>query len=100
MVIANTSTFPSTLLLLLRNAAGRTRPRLRTRHCRPGQSQPHRLDPLRRPHARIHGIHEPALKIYTAVDQVIREGKYLTPDLGGSATTTQCEEEILKKINA
>jgi len=45
------------------------------------------------------GYTEPALKIYTAVDQVIREGKYLTPDLGGSATTTQCEEAILKKIN-
>ena len=45
------------------------------------------------------GYTEPALKIYTAVDQVIREGKYLTPDLRGSATTTQCEEAILKKIN-
>ncbi|TKY90303.1 hypothetical protein EX895_000301 [Sporisorium graminicola] len=45
------------------------------------------------------GYTEPALKIYTAVDQVIREAKFLTPDLGGSATTTQCEEAILKKIN-
>lgn len=46
------------------------------------------------------GYTDPALKIYTAVDEVIREGKYLTPDLGGSATTAQCEEAILKKINA
>jgi homoisocitrate dehydrogenase len=31
---------------------------------------------------------------------VLREGKYLTPDLHGSATTTQCEEAILKALGA
>ncbi|PWN97342.1 Isocitrate/isopropylmalate dehydrogenase [Tilletiopsis washingtonensis] len=46
------------------------------------------------------GYPEPALKIYKAVDDVLREGKYLTPDLHGSATTTQCEEAILKALGA
>ncbi|PWN47977.1 putative LYS12-homo-isocitrate dehydrogenase [Violaceomyces palustris] len=45
------------------------------------------------------GYPEPALKIYSAVDEVIREGKYLTPDLGGKSTTSQVEEAILKKLN-
>ncbi|EPQ27961.1 uncharacterized protein PFL1_04288 [Pseudozyma flocculosa PF-1] len=46
------------------------------------------------------GYTDPALTIYRAVDDVIREAKHLTPDLGGKATTTECEEAILKKITA
>lgn len=44
------------------------------------------------------GYTDPALKIYAAVDQVIREGKYLTPDLHGKATTTECQDAILKAL--
>lgn len=45
------------------------------------------------------GYTEPALKIYQAVDQVLTEGKALTPDLpGGKATTSDVEEAILKAL--
>ncbi|PWN90798.1 putative LYS12-homo-isocitrate dehydrogenase [Acaromyces ingoldii] len=44
------------------------------------------------------GYSDPALKIYKAVDDVIREGKYLTPDLQGTATTSECEEAILRAL--
>ncbi|MCO5576841.1 hypothetical protein L7F22_030661 [Adiantum nelumboides] len=44
------------------------------------------------------GYTDPALKIYAAVDQVIREGKYLTPDLNGKSTTTECQDAILKAL--
>lgn len=47
------------------------------------------------------GYPEPALKIYNAVDSVLREGKVLTPDLpGGSSTTTEVEEAVLKALGA
>lgn len=47
------------------------------------------------------GYPEPALKIYTAVDAVLREGKVLTPDLpGGNSTTTEVEEAVLKALGA
>lgn len=46
------------------------------------------------------GYPEPALAIYNAVDEVIRENKFLTPDLGGRATTSECEEAILKRLSA
>lgn len=41
------------------------------------------------------GYPEPALKIYGAVDQVIREGEVLSPDLGGKAKTDEVEKAIL-----
>jgi homoisocitrate dehydrogenase len=44
------------------------------------------------------GYAEPALKIYQAVDDVIRAGKYLTPDLQGSATTIECQDAIIKAL--
>ncbi|KAK0543729.1 homoisocitrate dehydrogenase [Tilletia horrida] len=45
------------------------------------------------------GFAEPALRIYQAVDEVLREGKTLTPDLpGGSSTTIEVEEAILKAL--
>lgn len=41
---------------------------------------------------------EGATRIELAVDQVIREGQYLTPDLGGSATTIEVTNEVIKRI--
>lgn len=39
-----------------------------------------------------------ARAIYDACDQVISEGKVLTPDLGGSSSTDEVTEEIIRKI--
>lgn len=39
-----------------------------------------------------------AAKIYAAVDANLEEGKLLSPDLGGSATTEEVVEDILKKL--
>lgn len=39
-----------------------------------------------------------AAKIYAAVDANLEEGELLSPDLGGSATTEQVVEDILKKL--
>jgi homoisocitrate dehydrogenase len=39
-----------------------------------------------------------AAKIYAAVDANLEEGLLLSPDLGGSATTEQVVEDILKKL--
>ncbi len=44
------------------------------------------------------GYAEPALAIYNAVDKVLREGKVLTPDLGGSSSTTDVEEAVAKAL--
>jgi homoisocitrate dehydrogenase len=41
------------------------------------------------------GYPEPALAIYRAVDEVIRQGKVLSPDLGGKATTADVEKAVL-----
>jgi homoisocitrate dehydrogenase len=39
-----------------------------------------------------------AAKIYAAVDTNLEEGKLLSPDLGGTATTTQVVEDILRRL--
>ncbi|KAF8848688.1 Isocitrate/isopropylmalate dehydrogenase [Acephala macrosclerotiorum] len=39
-----------------------------------------------------------AAKIYAAVDGNLEEGKLLSPDLGGSATTTEVLEDILRRL--
>jgi homoisocitrate dehydrogenase len=39
-----------------------------------------------------------AAKIYAAVDANLEEGKLLSPDLGGIATTTQVVEDILRRL--
>jgi homoisocitrate dehydrogenase len=39
-----------------------------------------------------------AAKIYAAVDGNLEEGKLLSPDLGGTATTTQVVEDILRRL--
>ncbi|KDN43761.1 putative LYS12-homo-isocitrate dehydrogenase [Tilletiaria anomala UBC 951] len=45
------------------------------------------------------GYVEPALRIYDAVDTVLREGKVLTPDLGGRSRTEEVEEAISKALS-
>jgi len=44
------------------------------------------------------GYIEPAAKINAAVDAVLLEGTYLTPDLGGKSSTTDVTEAILKRL--
>lgn len=44
------------------------------------------------------GYPEPALKIYSAVDSVLRKGKILTPDLGGSSKTLDVEHAVLEEL--
>lgn len=39
-----------------------------------------------------------AAKIYAAVDGNLEDGKYLSPDLGGSATTSEVVEDVLKRL--
>lgn len=39
-----------------------------------------------------------AAKIYAAVDANLEEGKFLSPDLGGKATTEQVVEDILRRL--
>ncbi|KAF1827581.1 Isocitrate/isopropylmalate dehydrogenase [Dissoconium aciculare CBS 342.82] len=41
---------------------------------------------------------EAAAKIYQAVDGNLLEGKYLSPDMGGKATTDQVVEDIIKRL--
>ena len=45
------------------------------------------------------GEKEKALKIEKALKLVIKEGKVVTRDIGGTATTTEFTEEIIKVIN-
>lgn len=44
------------------------------------------------------GFTEPALKIYKAVDAVLRKANVLTPDLGGSAKTADVEAAVLLEL--
>ena len=44
------------------------------------------------------GYAAPADRLDTAVDQVIREGQVLTPDLGGKAKTEEVLAEVLRRI--
>ncbi|CAO1630071.1 unnamed protein product [Parajaminaea phylloscopi] len=44
------------------------------------------------------GYPEPAIKIYKAVDDVLREGRILTPDLGGASKTLDVEAAVLKAL--
>ncbi|KAL4926623.1 homoisocitrate dehydrogenase lysB [Aspergillus undulatus] len=39
-----------------------------------------------------------AAKIYAAVDGNLDEGKYLSPDMGGKATTTEVLDDVLKRL--
>lgn len=45
------------------------------------------------------GYPEEAAKIYKAVDANLVEGKLLSPDLGGSASTEQVTNDIISKMN-
>ena len=40
----------------------------------------------------------PADRIDKAVDAVVREGQYLTPDLGGKSKTDEVVAQVLKRI--
>ncbi|WWC70857.1 uncharacterized protein I206_104809 [Kwoniella pini CBS 10737] len=44
------------------------------------------------------GYVEPAARINEAVDAVLSEGQYLTPDLGGKSSTTDVTDAILKRL--
>lgn len=44
------------------------------------------------------GEFEYALKVENAVKKVLKEGKYLTVDLGGSSSTTEYTDEIIKNL--
>lgn len=44
------------------------------------------------------GEEKAAAKIYAAVDANLEEGKLLTPDMGGNATTEQVTEDIVKRL--
>jgi isocitrate dehydrogenase (NAD+) len=48
----------------------------------------------------LNHLHEEALatRIRTAYDAVLSEAKALTPDLGGSATTTQFADAVISKL--
>ena len=39
-----------------------------------------------------------ANKIYEAVDAGLAEGKFVSPDLGGKASTSEVTEDILKRL--
>ncbi|KAL4805187.1 hypothetical protein BDV18DRAFT_142052 [Aspergillus unguis] len=44
------------------------------------------------------GEEQAAAKIYAAVDGNLDEGKYLSPDMGGKATTTEVLDDVLKRL--
>jgi homoisocitrate dehydrogenase len=44
------------------------------------------------------GYHKQALVIYNAVDNVMKKGNILTPDLGGNSTTQQVTDAVLKAL--
>lgn len=44
------------------------------------------------------GYTKGADRLDTAVDQVIREGRYLTPDLKGTSTTREVLDAVLGKL--
>lgn len=44
------------------------------------------------------GLKEEAQRVYKAVDAGLREGKALTPDLGGKSTTQEVIDDILKRL--
>lgn len=44
------------------------------------------------------GEENAAAKIYAAVDANLDEGKFLSPDMGGKATTEQVLEDVLKRL--
>lgn len=44
------------------------------------------------------GYGDAALRIENAVDEVIREGRVLTPDLGGKSKTSEVTAEVIKRI--
>lgn len=46
----------------------------------------------------FHGEEKAAAKIYAAVDANLEEGKLLTPDMGGKATTEEVINDVCKRL--
>lgn len=44
------------------------------------------------------GYGDGAIRIENAVDEVVREGRYLTPDLGGKSRTSEVVGEVVRRI--
>jgi homoisocitrate dehydrogenase len=44
------------------------------------------------------GYSLPAARINAAVNKVLKEGKVLTPDLGGKSKTNEVIDEVLKNL--
>jgi homoisocitrate dehydrogenase len=44
------------------------------------------------------GYSQPAARINAAVNQVLKEGKVLTPDLGGKSKTQEVVDEVIKHL--
>ena len=44
------------------------------------------------------GEEQAAAKVYQAVDKVLQEGKYLSPDLGGNSGTSEVTEAVIKEL--
>ena len=44
------------------------------------------------------GEENAAAKIYTAVDGNLDAGTYLSPDMGGKATTQEVMDDVLKRL--
>jgi homoisocitrate dehydrogenase len=44
------------------------------------------------------GYVEPAARINAAVDTILLEGQYRTPDLGGKSSTTEVIDAVLKRL--
>jgi len=44
------------------------------------------------------GEEEAAARIYKAVDESLEEGKYLSPDLGGKATTEEVLQDVIRRL--
>ncbi|KJZ77585.1 Putative homoisocitrate dehydrogenase [Hirsutella minnesotensis 3608] len=65
-----------------------------------GQNIANPLATLRSAALMLEFLDEPAAaaKIYAAVDANLEDGKHISPDLGGSATTTQVLEDVLQRL--
>ena len=68
------------------------------RYCRTAQNQPDCLHPFRFPDAGTSGEAKAAAAIEKAVTDVISEGKTLTQDMGGTASTEEFADAVIAKL--
>ena len=99
MLTGSLGMLPSASLGDRRPRPVRARPRLGARHRRPGDRQPAGDDPLRGADAaaRILAWRTEAAALESAVDRALAGG-LRTADLGGSATTAEATEAVLKEL--